>query len=361
MNQVVIGLDQNYLINLGGALLNSKFANVNLWHSLLDKFVDLIFKKEKVICPYSEFTEREASTGFHRVPLLKELSKLLSKGWDFNYWSSNLELQLVCSLLSIFNKPCPQNIDLGKGKSEYFKMYLTSGSRYAKVKISNKADLKAMTRYYAEHYLLQFPDSEQVRLSGELFDIMQYVKKDKFYPSEIHANSMIKEFMRHSRTFFDVMRPWQRGVRPHIVDTDEGTKSIWLTYWRCYPPEKIPLSILFNELQDGGWNIKSVDSEFINALNNKLIYEIPFIKVWATLWEYFQKYPKSFTKNMKTASWDFFRTASMLPACYIYCTDEEMKNALYQTKLVEHFNVTVYDSTKGSLRNILNNLNSLTD
>lgn len=361
MDQIVIGLDQNYLINLSGALFNKTIQNPELWHSILGQFVDLIFKRNKIICPYSEFTEREASTGFHRVPILKELSKLLSKGWDFKYWSSNLILQLVCNLLTIFNKPCPQNIDLGRGKSEYRRIYLKSGSRYANVKITNISDLKAMVEYYTERYLLQFPNDSQEKVTDELLHVMHDVNKAQPYTFAIHADSLIKEMMQSSNIFFSVMEPWLTGIQPDLDYTDKISKIIWLTYWQCYPLEKIPFEVLLSDLQSEGWDITQVNHEFINALHNSTNYEIPFIKVWATLWEYFQKYPGSFSKNMRTASWDFFRVSSMLPACDVYCTDEEMKQALYRTGLVEYFGVTVYDSTKDSLRKIISHLNSLTD
>jgi len=359
VDKIVIGLDQNYLINLSSVLFGKRVQNSKLWLNMLEQLVDLVFKRDRVICPYSEFTEREASTGFNRVPILKELSKLLSKGWDFEYWSSNLILQLVCSLLTIFDKPCPKNIDHGKGKSEYRKIYLKSGSRYAGVKIANTDDFKTMTKYYTEHYLLQFPNEDQEKITDELLRIMEDVRSVEPYSFEIHADSLIKEMMQSPSTFFGVMRPWLTKVQPDLAYTDEESRVMWLTYWQCYPPEKIPFKDLLGDLQSSGWDTTQVNHEFIKALNNKLNYEIPFIKVWATLWEYFQKYPKSFTKNMRTASWDFFRAASMLPACDVYCTDEEMKNALYETKLVEHFEADVYDCTKKSVTDITHYLQTL--
>jgi len=345
----IICLDQNYIIYFSDVILGRCKQNYELYSHLLDNLITAIFNKQVVICPYNDLTEVESLHGFDRAPKNMAVGKLLSNGWDFIHWSRNLTLQLLCNIAELNNKPAPWNLHLKNGKPEMKRLSLKS-NRHGGFVVKNTDDLKFHIDNFIKHRPIQLPVSNYVNLQKELNNLMKQVKKSSESTQE-HAISLIDWFMYNRRNFDNIMDVWLKDNKPDL-NISEKDLLIDLTYNKKYPPP-IPQELANHPYFD----FSKGDDNFIADINNTTNHELPFVKIWATLFAFYQK-----NKDMKSKAstiYDFLRIASTMPSCDIYCTDNEMQTSLRDSGLEKEYQLKVYGGGNKSIEDLIEEINKL--
>ncbi len=350
--KIVFGLDLNYIANLAEALIDDNIDSSELWKYLLKSLITAIFRTTNVICPYIEETERESLVSVNKAPRNIALAKFISNGWDFKDWSIIQLEQISCLLIKLFGKPAQYNVHIDDDKQEHRKYSLRSNNGYEKYKIEDAEFLKYLVEKRMKDRV-QLPEASRVRLKQEL---LQNFKMELDSPQgsfESHADSLIQWALYGSQFFYQVMRKWLNSVKPDTEKKAPIAIVINSTYDKIYPPLEDRTG--FRKEQASFF----ADDDFIAAINRKELYQIPFVKVWATLFVDAQKGLDKDYRALDTLTYDFLRAAAYFPVCDIYCTDSYMKGALDRTGLAQLFNVEVYSAKTTCLESLIQRLGSL--
>jgi len=348
----VVGLDLNYIINLGKALFDNKIDSSNLWKELLELLIIAIFKRKSAVCPYIEETEQESLVGVNRAPQNIGLAKYISNGWDFQD-SLFIQLeQISCTLIKLFGKAAQYNVHIDDTKQEHRKYSLRYYNGYEKFKIEDTDFLKYLVEAYIKDRV-QLPEIARIELKKELWENFRTVLDAPPGSYEDHADSLIQWSLYGSQFFYNTMRKWLKAVKPSVVKKTPIAFILCSTYDKFYPPKEDKTGFYKQQAQLYG------DDDFITAIRRKELYEVPFVKIWATLFVDAQKNLDKDFKALDTLTHDFLRAAAYFPVCDIYCTDTYMKGALYRTGLCDLFNVEVFNAQIKSVEQLIKRCNRL--